>query len=238
MSEDVASPLDLVQGQNMAIEGRLRSSEPKIMHLREYGALLARYLRAQLGLVIALAAILSIQIGLQLVNPQIMRRFIDDAQAGSPIAASVRIAVVFLLVALLIRIVSVLASYVGQRIGWTATNQLRADLTRHCLGLDMSFHNQHTPGEMIERIDGDASALGGFFSTFVITVVGNIVMLVGIMALLIPRGLASRPGNGGDRGRLACGDVPTSQPDCGPSQGKQRGQHRDVRVPGGGPLRH
>ena len=37
---------------------------------------------------------------------------------------------------------------------------------------------------MIERIDGDASALGGFFSTFVITVVGNIVMLVGIMALL------------------------------------------------------
>ena len=48
----------------------------------------------------------------------------------------------------------------------------------------MSFHNEHTPGEMIERIDGDANQLGGFFSTFVIQILGNAVLLVGILALL------------------------------------------------------
>ena len=154
------------------------------MPVRDYWVLLSRYLRAQLGIVIGVGTLLFLQIGLQLINPQIMRRFIDDAQSGSPLATLVRIAVIFLVIALLTQIVSVLAAYAGERVGWTATNQLRADLTRHCLGLDMSFHNQHTPGEMIERIDGDAKALGRFFSTFVITVLGNVVMLVGIMALL------------------------------------------------------
>ena len=166
----------------MTPEGRLR--KPRIMPLREYEALLSRYLRPQLTLVAALGTILFLQIGLQLVNPQIMRRFIDEAQAGAPLVSLVRIAVVVLFIALLVQLASVLATYVGERIGWTATNRLRADLTDHCLGLDISFHNRFTPGKMIERIDGDASALGGFFSTFVITVVGNMAMLVGIIALL------------------------------------------------------
>ena len=32
---------------------------------------------------------------------------------------------------------------------------MRANLLAHCLGLDMPFHNSHTPGELIECIDGD-----------------------------------------------------------------------------------
>lgn len=135
-------------------------------------------------MVTALAALLFSQIGLQLVNPQIMRGFIDDAQAGSPLGSLIAAAGAFLGIALLIQVMSVLATYVGERVGWTATNSLRSHLTSHCLHLDMSFHNSHTPGEMIERIDGDASTLGGFFSTFVINFLGNGLMLLGILALL------------------------------------------------------
>ena len=82
------------------------------------------------------------------------------------------------------QVVNVLATYTGGRVGWTATNALRGDLAGHCLSLDMSFHNDRTPGEMIERIDGDANELGGFFSTFVIHLLGNAVLLVGILGLL------------------------------------------------------
>ena len=48
----------------------------------------------------------------------------------------------------------------------------------------MSFHNRHTPGEMIERVDGDAEELGGFFSTFVVQMLGTVILLVGILVLL------------------------------------------------------
>ncbi len=154
------------------------------MPAREYGALLARYLRPQLPLVIVLAALTFSQIGLQLVNPQIMRRLIDDAQAGAPLEVLIKAAVTFLGIVLFIQVLSVLAVYVGERVGWTATNSLRSHLTRHCLQQDMSFHNSRTPGEMIERIDGDASMLGGFFSTFVIDFLGNGLILLGILALL------------------------------------------------------
>ncbi len=51
--------------------------------LHDYWSLLARYLRAQRGKTTLLTVLLFVSIGLQLVNPQIVRRFIDAAQAGS-----------------------------------------------------------------------------------------------------------------------------------------------------------
>jgi ABC-type multidrug transport system fused ATPase/permease subunit len=72
---------------------------------------------------------------------------------------------------------------VGQTIAWTATNELRHDLAKHALTLDQSFHNAHVPGEMIERIDGDVTILSNFFSQFTIQLVGNSLLLVGIVLL-------------------------------------------------------
>ena len=123
-------------------------------------------------------------IGLQLVNPQIIRYFIDEAMVGSPVSHLIAAGVLFTVIAVVQQIVSVLATYVSGRVGWTATNALRADLAKHCLSLDMSFHNDHTPGEMIERIDGDANELGELFSTFVITLLGNLLLLIGILTLI------------------------------------------------------
>ena len=169
----------------MVVKGTKASSEPQIsIPLKQYAALLAEYLSPQKRLVAVVAALLLSNIGLQLVNPQILRYFIDEATAGSPLGRLVTAAVIFTGIALVQQVVSVLATYTSGQVGWTATNALRTNLARHCLFLDMSFHNNHTPGEMIERIDGDAEALGGFFSTFVIHILGNAILLVGILALL------------------------------------------------------
>jgi ATP-binding cassette subfamily B protein len=156
--------------------------------LRQYGRLLGQYLRPLWWPVVLLAILLFTGIGLQLVNPQIMRRFIDvatlqaeDAGAG---AALLRNALLFLGLALVQQVVSVLAAYVSENVGWSATNALRADLARHCIHLDMSFHNAHTPGEMIERIDGDVTALTNFFSQFVIRLVSSALLLAGMLLLL------------------------------------------------------
>ena len=45
----------------------------------------------------------------------------------------------------------------GENVAWTATNALREEMARHCLNLDMSYHNNISPGELIERIDGDVA---------------------------------------------------------------------------------
>ncbi len=51
------------------------------------------------------------------------------------------------------------ATYVGDGVAWDATNDLRADLVLHLLKLDLGFHNARTPGELIERVDGDVGQL-------------------------------------------------------------------------------
>jgi ABC-type multidrug transport system fused ATPase/permease subunit len=92
--------------------------------------------------------------------------------------------VLFVTIALVTQALTVLATYLGESVGWNATNRLRVDLAHHCLRLDMPFHKTHTPGEMIERIDGDVSAMSNFFSTFVIKVLGNILLMLGVLVVL------------------------------------------------------
>ena len=151
---------------------------------RRYAALLWKYLRPQKALAAVVAVSLLGNIGLQLLSPQILRYFIDEALAGSQVGRLVWIAMLFTIIALVQQVVNVVAVYTSGRVGWTATNALRGDLARHCMKLDMPFHNRHTPGEMIERIDGDAEELGSFFSTFVIQILGSTILLAGILALL------------------------------------------------------
>ena len=160
------------------------SPERTRVPFRLYASLLWTYLRPQKALVAVVAVSLLANIGLHLAGPQILRHFIDEALAGSAVGSLVWIAVLFTVVALVQQAVNVLATYTSGRVGWTATNALRGDLARHCLRLDMSFHNRHTPGEMIERVDGDAEELGGFFSTFVVQMLGTVILLGGILVLL------------------------------------------------------
>lgn len=146
--------------------------------------LLATYLKPQLPRALLLCLLLLAGIGLQLANPQIVRTFIDQAQAGAPLSQLVWIASLFMAVALATMGATVAETWVAEDLGWRTTNALRADLTRHILDLDGAFHSEHVAGELIERIDGDVSAIAEFFARFVVQVVGNGVFLTGVLVLL------------------------------------------------------
>ena len=124
-------------------------------------------------------------IAVELANPQILRLFIDSATTGAPMDVLVTIAVVFLVVALAAQVVAIAETYVAENVGLVATNALRADLTLHCLRLDADFHVSHTPGELIERVDGDVGTLANVFSRFVTSVLANMLLIVGMLVLLI-----------------------------------------------------
>jgi len=156
------------------------------MHLpfQAYWDLLSRHIRPQKGRFALLVVLLLAGIGLRVYNPQILRQFIDSARLGTPLQALMLSALTFIGIALVQQVVSVSATYLGESVAWTATNALRAELAWHALNLDMRFHNDHTPGELIERIDGDISEMAAFFSQFFITLLGNALLMVGILAAL------------------------------------------------------
>ena len=149
-----------------------------------YRTLLLTYLRPQWPSVLALAVLLLGSISLQLLNPQILRAFIDTARAGGSLATLNRTALRFLAVVAAGQVVAVGVTAQSERVGWTATNRLREDLALHCLRLPLAFHTVHTPGELIQRVDGDVDALTNFFTQFVLRILGNGLLLAGILAVL------------------------------------------------------
>ena len=144
-----------------------------------------RYLSPEAGRLLLLAMFLAASIAAQIVNPLIMRHFIDAAETHRPLFVLTRAALLFLSLALLFQVTAVAETYVAELVGWRVTNQMRSDLTRHCLSLDMSFHKAHLPGEMIERIDGDVSTLSNYFSRLVVSVGANALLALGVLITII-----------------------------------------------------
>jgi ATP-binding cassette subfamily B protein len=160
------------------------ASPKQTLTFGEYVRFLRRYLKSRLPLAIFLGLTLLVGISLQIVNPQIMRTFIDIARAGGDLVLLRNLALVFIGIAVVQQMIGVLSVYITENLGWATTNALRLDLAHYCLGLDMSFHTAHTPGEMIERIDGDVMALSNFFSQFILQVFGNGLLVLGVLVVL------------------------------------------------------
>lgn len=152
--------------------------------VRAYFSLLANYLRPLRPRVVLLSFVLFSTIVLQLVNPQLIKRFIDGAIDGRDASGLIPIAVTFMLIAVGQQALAIWATYLAEDIGWSATNHLRGDLTDHVIHLDMGFHKGHSAGELIERIDGDVTSLSNFFSAMMIKVVGNGGLVIGIIVML------------------------------------------------------
>jgi ABC-type multidrug transport system fused ATPase/permease subunit len=131
-----------------------------------------------------LAITLCCTITVQVITPLVASRFIDQATSGAALHDLITLALLTMGLALAEQGLAVAETYLAENVSWAATNALRANLLAHLLRLDASFHTAHTPGELIERVDGDVGTLARFFSRFVVYVLGNGVLMLGVLGLL------------------------------------------------------
>ena len=146
--------------------------------------MLRHYMRPYRGRVALLFLLLAFSITLQLVAPQLLGRFVDQAAGDAARRALSLTAVLFLAAVIVQKAVFLITVYLTEDLGWATTNRLRGDLTAHVLRLDMGFHKLRTPGELIERIDGDVGQLAQYFSEIVVNLIGNGLLVAGILVLV------------------------------------------------------
>ena len=148
--------------------------------------MLRHYLRPHRGRVALLFLLLSGSIALQLLGPQLLGRFVDTAAVGADGSANrlYVIAALFFVAVLAQKVIHLITVYLTEDLGWATTNALRGDLTAHVLRLDMGFHKLRTPGELIQRIDGDVGQLAEYFSEIVVSLLGNGLLVAGILVLV------------------------------------------------------
>jgi ATP-binding cassette, subfamily B, bacterial len=146
--------------------------------------LLAALLRPHRGVVVVLGLVLALSAALPLAGPQLLRAFIDAAVEGAGTALLASIAIGYVGLGVVAQAAAVATAYVATRLAWSATNRLRERAAAHALRLDLRFHGEHPPGAVVERVDGDATAITSFFTDFVIRVIGAGGTLTGAVLLV------------------------------------------------------
>ena len=159
-------------------------SPPSTPTRRAYRATLRAYLGPQWPKALLLGGLMLTDISLDLYGPQVQRQFIDGALGGVALGDLLRMALLFLGIAVVTQGLFVASTYVSTDVAQVGTNHLREDLLAHVLRLDLGFHNAHTPGVLIERIDGDVALLSNFLSRFILELVGSVFLLTGALVLL------------------------------------------------------
>jgi ATP-binding cassette, subfamily B, bacterial len=159
----------------------LRSIDPRIP---PHSTTVLRLVRPGPRPAAALAAAIVAAAALPLAAPQITRRFVDDAIGGASIRHLTLVALGYLALAVAGQAARMATAWLASRLAWDGTNRLRERLAGHALGLDLAFHGRHTPGEMIERVDGDVVAVADFVVAFLLDVVASVLLLAGVVVVV------------------------------------------------------
>jgi ATP-binding cassette subfamily B protein len=131
-----------------------------------------------LGVLVAAASALTI------TGPLVVRRIVDTATRGATSGEITRLAAVFLAIAVVSQFLAVIVSWLATVLAWRTTNELRISMTRHVLDLDHEFHRTHTPGELIQRVDGDITSVSEFLGQVVTKAAGAALLVGGMIVVL------------------------------------------------------
>ncbi|HEY7106375.1 MAG TPA: ABC transporter ATP-binding protein [Acidimicrobiia bacterium] len=146
--------------------------------------LLSSYLEDERSRAIGLAVALLVSQLVPLAEPLLLKGFVDRATAGETLTVLVAIALAYIGVALVAQVLSVVVSRAGTTLAWRVTDRMRSDVAVHVLSLDHAWLSRHSPGELIERVDGDITGISEYYSQVVLQVVAAGIMLVGVLVLV------------------------------------------------------
>jgi ATP-binding cassette, subfamily B, bacterial len=131
-----------------------------------------------------LAVLVALASAAALAGPLLIRQIIDRAESGATTSTIAAVALTFLAVAVVAQLVNVAVTWAATVTAWHTTNALRVQLARHTLALDHAFHRSHTPGELVQRIDGDTTSVSDFLGMVVPKASGALLTTAGMIVVI------------------------------------------------------
>ncbi|HVH55316.1 MAG TPA: ABC transporter ATP-binding protein [Vicinamibacterales bacterium] len=145
---------------------------------------LLRYLRPYVPKVsIALGAIVGAAL-LQLAQPYLMKIAIDNYIARGSMQGLDRLAVAFLAILVLSFGLEFLQTWTLQNTGQRIMFDMRMQIYAHLQRIDVQYYDRNPVGRLMTRVTTDVDVLNELFTAGVVSVFGDIFLLIGIMAAL------------------------------------------------------
>ena len=149
--------------------------------MRRLLAYLAPYkLRVVVSFVLVLVAS-----ALKLVGPILTKIVIDEYIAVGNLFGLNTIAAVYILALGLQFVVSYFQIYIMNMAGQRVLADMRREIFSHLQKLQSSFFDRNPVGRLVTRVTTDVDALNELFTSGVVTIFGDIFMLLGIMGVLV-----------------------------------------------------
>ena len=155
-----------------------RAYDARLMR-RLLGFLTPYKLQVALAVVFVLAAA-----GLQILGPYLVKIAIDDTIVHSDAAGLARVALLYVCVLVAEFVVGYYQTSIMQQVGQRIMYDLRMQLFEKLQRMSLPFYDRNPVGRLMTRITGDVDVLNELFTSAVVTIVGDIVTLIGIMAAI------------------------------------------------------
>jgi len=151
-------------------------------------ALMARLLRYLLKykrrFIITVVAVVVVSLT-GLLPPYLLQVAIDNYMKNSDLAGLTFISIILVGVYLVNWVSSYQRTYQMSWMGQNMVNELRKQLFSHLQELSYSFYDRSEAGEIISRVTNDTDTLSEIFVQGVVTVISDVLTLVGIVAIML-----------------------------------------------------
>jgi ATP-binding cassette subfamily B protein len=145
----------------------------------------ARYLRPYAWLVVLVVCILPLTTAAKLAQPWLIKLAIDNHIVKGDLNGLPVLAAGFLLLIMAESLLSFLEVWLLQYLGQRVMQDIRLELFSHVQRLSTSFFDRTPTGSLVTRLTNDVEVLGEMFAAGIITVVGDIMLLAGIIGVML-----------------------------------------------------
>ena len=146
---------------------------------------LITYLRPHVLMVFMAFIAILIASMIDLAQPWLTQQAIDRYIANRDAAGLTRLSLMFLVLLFVAFFVDYAQTYILQSTGQRIMRTLRMQVYGHLQKLDLRFYDRNPVGRLMTRVTTDVDALNDLFTSGVITVFGDVLVLVGIMVAML-----------------------------------------------------
>jgi ATP-binding cassette subfamily B multidrug efflux pump len=144
-----------------------------------------RYLVPYRWLVVVALLLLPPMAAAKLAQPWLLKLAIDNHIVAGQMAGLPLLAFYYLLLIIAEALFTYVEVYILQYLGQKVMFDLRLGLFSHVQRLPTTFFDRTPTGSMVTRLTSDVEVLGEMFAAGIITVVGDVLVLVGIVGIML-----------------------------------------------------
>jgi len=145
----------------------------------------ARYVAPYQASIALVVLVLPLVAACRLAQPWIIKLAIDGHIMTGNLAGLKTIAMAFLGILLVESLLSFLEVYLLQSVGQRVMSDMRSELYRHVMHLPVPWFDRVPVGSAVTRLTSDIEVLGEMFASGIITIIGDILLLIGIISVML-----------------------------------------------------